>query len=307
MQTFGASPFDEHAIYDFGITPGPSRPAPIPYDDPYADPVPPPTVDKESGELEDSLGEQEPSKDYQRNFIESDQYPARGRASWRPPRGNRGRVRRGRGGRNDRRFSYERQSSHDSLRSQDDGYSDSQGFDRRSSVPLTPTSPLLAQDNGYYNETASPSTSNVGYARSFTHSPVMQQSSYPFSGQNPWGFNAGPPPQDSDISHYESYVQPHINPRFASQFGINMNFVRNQQMFGASSSPMSPFSMPAVQSPFGPSTVSNMFLAGQMRSPNAANVWDSYNQGQTYVNANRASSSSDSYAVKMEEDEPALQ
>ncbi|EGN93097.1 hypothetical protein SERLA73DRAFT_78943 [Serpula lacrymans var. lacrymans S7.3] len=217
---FGSNPYAEHGPYDMDFSvPGPSRPPPIPYDDPYA----------EEFKVEELKYEDDPSPETLRSMIrpvdqapdrshhETQTRPVRGRgrgrgrergrakhSNWesRTPRENPGRTWGGRG-----RDSHRRGSG-----SWNEGQGAPQDFMAQSYQPYDPYAP----------QSISPTSPVVDGATSsqFESSAGMAGADYqsmhvPSSAASPWAF----PPEMYD----QSYVQPHINPRFASAFGMNFN------------------------------------------------------------------------------------
>ncbi|KAI0962183.1 hypothetical protein AcV7_001082 [Taiwanofungus camphoratus] len=237
---YGPNPYDEQSSYndmDFGA--GPSRPAPIPYDDPYSDsygmdpqqpntatsfPLRPPIdrTEMRGDHLSDngSAYDENDRGQARRN----DKGPARGATGKRVDRGRargRGRDRRrnerGRGrARGDGRRSWAGDD-----RAQPNGtYSDE--YDPHTGRSLSPTSLAIARATGQYSDGtvvgpemhhASPPPvhhqDNATEWSYFQH-PVQQSYNFPYDMQN-------------------QYVQPHINPRFASAFGINFGFSQGNQ------------------------------------------------------------------------------
>ncbi|THH27667.1 hypothetical protein EUX98_g6521 [Antrodiella citrinella] len=156
--------YDNHAYNDMDFGAGPSRPPPVPYDDPYSD-------------LSTSQPiKTEPSTD---------------------------------------------------------------GYDPRQQRPMSPTSAAIARATGQYNDGSTysayaqqpPPHQQTGQAQGWGY--VSQQQSYEF---------------DFAYGYPHGYVQPHINPRFANQFGLNLNTnmayeQQPQQQYG--------YGMPAQTSPEG--------------------------------------------------------
>lgn len=174
----GSNPYDAHGPYDddYHIT-RPSRPSPVPYDDPYAD-VPTSDVQVQLTGTNDGPGD------------ESDKggsKMSRGHMSSRGARGS--------GTRNRRLWNSSRR-----------GYRHNTGssrrtFDSDAGQPMLGTSRMAecATGYGYFGEAISP------------HSLVQPPS------------NAWLPPETNNIPDYQQpFIQPHINPRFASVFGLNL-------------------------------------------------------------------------------------
>ncbi|PCH34237.1 NAF1-domain-containing protein [Wolfiporia cocos MD-104 SS10] len=224
---YGANPYDNSGPYnDMDLGAGPSRPAPIPYDDPYsdsygvADPLPStstPTNPRPSnapamsdeGYTSDGGGSAygDRGRGRGRRFA-----PSRGGAGRRDergwgrgrdrPRGNRGR---GRGrGRDDR----------GPLGGPDRGrqpQANLDEYDPRAPRSLSPTSLAIARATGQY-----PDGTAVG--------SDLQQPQLPSHASGSWAYSqyAAQQPYDYAYGYQNQFVQPHINPRFASSFGMNL-------------------------------------------------------------------------------------
>ena len=204
------NPYDEYGPYDMDFTASVTRPPPVPYDDPYSDvygtEAMNPTLDVYQHAVEESprrpmpsgrrrgrgkdrkLGEQHPVQTSPRRVR------GRGRGHWGRGRGH---------------------ISADFV--DDDGYSDqfsspsshsSRTHARISSQQISPTT---ARATGQLSEESVP----IPHTPTRNAWQMQQQVPYPspYSGYHhpvdPQGFPA-------------QYVQPHINPRFASAFGFNI-------------------------------------------------------------------------------------
>jgi len=77
---------------------------------------------------------------------------------------------------------------------------------------LSPTSMAIARATGQFPD-----------GSEFT--PQAQSHSAPTTPTTPWAFD---PSQQFDFGGYPPFVQPHINPRFASAFGMNFDFQQAQ-------------------------------------------------------------------------------
>ncbi|KAJ7170165.1 Gar1/Naf1 RNA binding region-domain-containing protein [Mycena filopes] len=213
------NPYDDHSPYDDNFASGPSRPAPMPYDDPYADeytnmpstapepPLPPPTSHRENS-LHDSEG-----------FAPRGRGRGRGRGGFERSEGRYDRTNegRGRGRGRDRERGKGGRGRGDNDRRRSDGASwegrtaisprGSEPYDsshQRPPRPLSPTSMAIARATGQFAD----------------GSEFMPESrSAPAS---PWA--AFDPSQQFNYGGYPQFVQPHINPRFASAFGMNLDF-----------------------------------------------------------------------------------
>ncbi|KIK49482.1 hypothetical protein CY34DRAFT_69361 [Suillus luteus UH-Slu-Lm8-n1] len=196
---YGANPYDAHGPYDDGYrAAGPSRPAPIPYDDPYADEVKADIVkyeeDSNSPSTEARLFGREPEK------IVGD-HRGRGRGRGRGhDRGGGARDRgRGRGRGRQRSWGESRWSQPNPTAPSMESYNTS------TSIPQSPTS----------NEIERTINQPVG---------IPGYSSQPFSPSPTWNYQPGGfqgHQFGQQQQHQQQSIQPHINPRFASAFGFN--------------------------------------------------------------------------------------
>ncbi|KAF9454202.1 NAF1-domain-containing protein [Macrolepiota fuliginosa MF-IS2] len=199
------SAYDEHGPYDLDYGASSSRPAPKPYDDPYSDAYNTP-------KLKESIG----TSDYQLRIEAEHTRPSASGSSGRgPSRSGDGRGRgrgRGRGkrGTNVMRGSFGRE---DHRVPSDNGLGNEE-YDPR--MPYeSPPSPYLQEQNNYaFNSVASANTNpnaTWGYPNQvFGQSQNQQSYMYPSPSYH------APHVQPS------TFVQPHINPRFASAFGFQM-------------------------------------------------------------------------------------
>ena len=212
--------YDAHGPYDadFDSPAGPSRPPPIPYDDPYGDDYTAPVAEHSSISSASSF----------------DSKPFSGRSSGSGrghDRGHHGRGRsrgrgRERGGQRDRGRGESGYRSSQQHMDTPTSFDDSQ--QSRTTRPLTPTSFAIARATG-----------QVAYNTNTSQHQEQQQQSfspmYPDAlGNGSWGYNhvqsqAQFQPQYGYLQQLQQanmqapLVQPHINPRFASAFGIAIN------------------------------------------------------------------------------------
>lgn len=178
----GSNPYDAHGPYDddYHIT-RPSRPSPVPYDDPYAD-VPASDVRVHATEMNGGL-EGEPNYESGRDGPKA----SRGHIF---SRGTRGSGARNRQLRNTSRRGYRNNS-----------VAPRRTFDSDTDRPFLMTSQMVECATGY---------GQVGDAIA----------PHPFV----------PPPSNAWLSseanrlpnYRQPFIQPHINPRFASVFGLNL-------------------------------------------------------------------------------------
>jgi H/ACA ribonucleoprotein complex non-core subunit NAF1 len=209
----GANPYDEHGPYDTDFTIS-SRPPPISYDDPYSDAYNAEILNSETGRITSS-----PSDDSAQNHELSGKQRSPNRKERRMGRGRgyqqgevrgsrqfggrgrgRGRGRRDRGRRDDGSIGGE-------LSPTRYGMDDSGWTNQPPMVQPMVEQFGLHQTSQYLNEpTFAPpmSVPNDGWsAQQFHHYPMQ-----PFDVDPQW--------------YQHQYVQPHINPRFASAFGMNV-------------------------------------------------------------------------------------
>ncbi|KAJ7293014.1 Gar1/Naf1 RNA binding region-domain-containing protein [Mycena rebaudengoi] len=193
-------PYDDHSPYDDNFGSGPSRPAPIPYDDPYSDeynnvpdsntepPPLPPTLPTPRGRANSCPGS----------------VPGRGRGRGRGDRGEsrgRGRDRGGRGrgrGRGNSERGPGRRHSNDG-----DWAPQASPYDPHHPRPLSPTSLAIARATGQFAD----GSDFTGQSHSAPSTPTAS-----------WAFD---PSHQFNFGYQQPFIQPHINPRFASAFGIN--------------------------------------------------------------------------------------
>ncbi|KAF4573233.1 hypothetical protein EYR36_007743 [Pleurotus pulmonarius] len=188
--------YAEKSPYDIDFTEAPPRPPPMPYDDdPYADdyippPAPSPSTSQPQTSPSRNIGPDEsrfrPQRPSNRGADRRDGRPQRGRGR------GRGRGDAPRRGRGDFGRSHARPGPYNV------------SPDLSSSSPSSPVAPWPTQP--YYEPSISPQ---------FSYPPPP-----PSDPSASWGLQASYNP---NASNFQPYVQPHINPRFASMFGINPN------------------------------------------------------------------------------------
>ena len=195
---------------DFGA--GPSRPAPMPYDDPYSDSYGIPQDNSAPG----SNGSSRPAPDVpensdarppQRSRTETISGPGRfndrGRGRGRGGPRERGGRGRGRGRGRDHYGGVQRQGS----------WSDDRGTEIPR--PLSPTSSAIARVTGQYGD------GSMYAAPQQTMNIAQNGWDYTQSQQPNFNFNFG--------GYQQPFVQPHINPRFASAFAFNFGMYPQQE------------------------------------------------------------------------------
>jgi len=215
------NPYDEHSPYDDNFGSGPSRPAPMPYDDPYSDEY----NNVPSVEVEPSAAAP-PNRANSRDDFDSFAGRPRGRGRGRGvgfdrSEGGRGRGRgreRGKGGRG------RGDNDHNSRRSNDRSWDSRSAITRKEPYdphdlhhhhqpprPLSPTSMAIARATGQFPDGSE-------FSQSGSHSAPSTPTTTPWAFDPSQEFNYGYPP----------FVQPHINPRFAAAFGMNFDFQHPQ-------------------------------------------------------------------------------
>ena len=246
---FSRNAYDEHGPYDidYAAAPGPgpsssraaSRPAPIPYDDPYGDDyTSPDAVDREMV-APSRLAEGGRSGGHERT--------AEGRGRGRD--GPRGRA--GSGGRGRDRDRGGHRDSRDRGRGRGGGrgggggggnrgrppsqYSASEqpsadGYNQQDTRPMSPTSLAIAHATGQssHYDPQPPQGQRQPYQQNYA-------SVYPDNSSGAWGYGQqyqqyGYNMQHQPYQHQQlhgfmpaaPFVQPHINPRFASAFGLGL-------------------------------------------------------------------------------------
>jgi H/ACA ribonucleoprotein complex non-core subunit NAF1 len=224
---YGASPYD-YVYNDMDVEAGPSRPAPKAYDDPYSDSYGLP----DSSVLSGSKSGAEPNADSPNGFA-PDRSHDRGRGRGKAPtrdgtmrdRGRgRGRDRprdrgRGRGQGRGRGTNVSKEYWGSDVQHQ--GINALSGSDSRPARPLSPTSAAIARATGQYHNGAGFQT---------------QQSSIDSSPAGPadhgWGYQQYPSHADYSSGYQQPMVQPHINPRFASRFGLGIAYGQSVHFAG---------------------------------------------------------------------------
>ncbi|GJE89576.1 Gar1 and Med15 domain-containing protein [Phanerochaete sordida] len=214
---YGASPYD-NPYDDMDLGAGPSRPPPLKYDDPYSDSygLPDPPVATSSADIR-------PEPDT--HSVQQERAPGRGRGRGKPAgRESFGRERgRGRGRDRPRERGRGRGRGRGGGGGGGDTWGGHQGMNpsadhtARIPRPLSPTSAAIARATGQPAE-------NGAYAGA-------QQGSNGASGpvDNGWGYQQYPSQMDYGYGYQQSFVQPHINPRFASQFGMSLAYANQMQ------------------------------------------------------------------------------
>ncbi|KAG1754933.1 Gar1/Naf1 RNA binding region-domain-containing protein [Suillus paluster] len=234
---YGANPYDAHGPYDDGYrVAGPSRPAPIPYDDPYADEVKVDVVKYEEDMNGPSTETRPSGRESERSFGDS-----RGRGRGRGRGHDRGGGARDRGrGRGRGRPDRGRRSWGEPPRwSQQSPTAPS--VEPYNSSTLSPTSDASIQPVGI-----------PGYSPSQSFSPS------PTWGYQPGGF------QGHSFGQQQQSVQPHINPRFATAFGFNAHAHGPPAWFGSQEAQFNSYQVPHPSQPW-----TNQWLVHGQESENA--------------------------------------
>ncbi|TFK41856.1 Gar1/Naf1 RNA binding region-domain-containing protein [Crucibulum laeve] len=224
--------YDERGPYDYdiGAAPGPSRPAPIPYDDPYANDYSNPEAAKRVDADRTQLSR-----------LPSNSGFGGGRGSARGyDRGegrNRGRGRgRGRGqdrGRGSHGASGGGRGSHHGNDIGGTSWSNNptalvETYDPTLSRPLSPTSLAIARATGQMPQSANPTSPQQQQqfpvdtnAWRYNDMPVQTSTQYGFGSQS----------YQQPFMQQMPFVQPHINPRFASAFGMGFGGSMQTQQY----------------------------------------------------------------------------
>ncbi|EKM61596.1 uncharacterized protein PHACADRAFT_248285 [Phanerochaete carnosa HHB-10118-sp] len=216
-ELYGASPYD-NPYDDMDLGAGPSRPPPLKYDDPYSDsyglPDPPLATSSADTRSESDLPRTHQDrtaghgrgrgKAASRESFGRDRGRGRGRGRDRPRDRGRGRGR-GRGG-----GAASSWGGHQ-------GTSSSEEYSARISRPLSPTSAAIARATGQHAEGGVHAEARQGMG--VTSAPV----------DNGWGYQQYPGQMDYSYGYQQPFVQPHINPRFASQFGMDFSYAAQAQ------------------------------------------------------------------------------
>ena len=222
--------YDAHGPYDMdfdsGPAAGPSRPSPIPYDDPYGEEYTAPVAEPSNiGSAIDStsLFDSRPSfgrgsgggRGYDRG-----EHQGKRRGQGKDRRGQRDRGKSGRGG-----GGYRSSHQHSDRKDARSEFDDSRSSTTRS---LSPTSLAIARATGQapHQQSFSPMYAEArGTGSSWGYDYMQPQAQYQYGYmQQPY--------QPQQVHMQGPLVQPHINPRFASAFGIAINAMQqfNQNM-----------------------------------------------------------------------------
>lgn len=217
---YGTNPYDDaYNCMDYGDSP--SRPPPVPYDDPYSDSYGLPEASTSSVPGADDTNNMIQNKAERREQGERtrghrrdgsrDSGRGRGRGSDRR-RGGRGRGR-GRGS-----GAHFNSAGHSSTISQ----APTEEYDPGIARPMSPTSMAIARATGQYSD------GTVFSADQQTQGPPSHAPPAAADGYWPQ-YPAYPDPYNFNFPYSPVYVQPHINPRFASRFGMNFDYSQQQQ------------------------------------------------------------------------------
>ena len=212
---FSRNPYDEHGPYDVGFSAGPSRPPPIPYDDPYTDNYSPPTSQLSTAHpIGDGFGRDDGQHKDEKDFSHRS-------SSRRREHMGRGRGRgRGRERPDHERKNYDRgektgRSFYGGSTRGGNSWQHRPSYEPRSlsptSLTTTPTTGLLPDGSSYAPQLAFPPERQWAYPASN------------FVPGQPFSFGA-------TDGYPQSQVQPHINPRFAAAFAMSMGIPQPQLM-----------------------------------------------------------------------------
>lgn len=258
LQGLGWNAYDAHGPYDVDYSrAGPSsRPVPIPYDDPYAEEYAPESLiatGSSSAPLahDDSVVSSRPN-----NYESERRGTGRGRGGARSRGQDRGRGNgRDRGNRNGARGRGNGQA-YDSMESRSRGRGRGHTYSADSRHPQLP-SPTDSQypnpNMGISQQQRPPSPTSIAIARAtgqysdgtmFTSAPHQNAAPVP-APQQQWQYAQASPPFTFGQQSYlpQPFVQPHINPRFASALGFSPwgqpSYTTPSQPYIANSYPMS--------------------------------------------------------------------
>ncbi|KAI0059489.1 NAF1-domain-containing protein [Artomyces pyxidatus] len=221
---YGTNPYEAHGVYDVNPGAGPSRPPPVPYDDPYSDEY---NMGEASMQIEIPGPSSTPAASSEswspHSPTTSDSGRGRGRGRGRGNmRGSRdndgGRGRRQERGRG-RGRGRDRGRGHAGTGGQRYPPSGTDEYGSHTARSLSPTSQAIANATGHVPSEAG-----------FSMPSVSPDSAVGYGGQ--WAFGQG---QGQFAPHFgggmpsQQFVQPHINPRFASAFGFDMGYMQPQQ------------------------------------------------------------------------------
>ncbi|KAG5342042.1 hypothetical protein C0989_005722 [Termitomyces sp. Mn162] len=221
---FSQNPYDEHGPYDIGFSAGPSRPPPIPYDDPYSDEYTSSAMLSFTPESQTNRDDSDRREKQRGTSVSSrgrrgrDRNPGDGGGRSR----GRGRGRGDRGGirglaRTDNHLTKNWTSGLSQLQIITSDHSHTQ--QPRS---LSPTSFAIARATGQLPDASSTYTQN--------HLDPSQQPSNPLGA---WGYPNAFQPNSmfpfGTAGFSPGFIQPHINPRFANTFGMNVGTVAHSQ------------------------------------------------------------------------------
>lgn len=215
----GQSAYSEHGPYDIGYSePGPSRPRPSAYDDPYANPY---DADVPTGEPEPQQPAPPPPQ-RQNDMTEQRQFDhhrpqhtrgrGRGRGRGHQPHRGRGGMHRPDQGRSPSYGAQQQQQQQHHQQpwpQQGRGYSEGghHEYNPQTSLPVPPASSLSGQ-NVYGGQNVQP--------------PGMgMDGGWGYPSGMPMNFNFNPAAFQQQGMGMRPFVQPHINPRFAPAFGFN--------------------------------------------------------------------------------------
>ncbi|KAI0828857.1 Gar1/Naf1 RNA binding region-domain-containing protein [Trametes gibbosa] len=207
---YGGGTYEQSLSYndmDFGA--GPSRPAPIPYDDPYSDSY---GAAQQPKSQDSPVSPSSPSRSTVPEGSRPERTSQRGRGRGGVRREDSGRGR-GRGRRQIDRGRGRGRGRGGDFGPPSDGWSGRQAppsteYNPRVPRPPSPASIAIARATGHFTDGPPGDTSDV-YAQM-----QMQQA-------GGWGYHQVPMQgYDFSLGYQYPQVQPHINPRFASNFGM---------------------------------------------------------------------------------------
>ncbi|KZT30776.1 NAF1-domain-containing protein [Neolentinus lepideus HHB14362 ss-1] len=223
--SYGSNPYDEYSPYNVDSSSSQARVAPLPYDDPYSDTYDMNMVPSQSQSVAAKKEEEgtfgiPPSSSHS-------QQGSRGRGRGRGQNTKFGREinGRGRGSRRDKpnrgrgrgRQSGPQDGARDLQHHQSYAPQGDQEYNPRMPRSASPASLAIARATGQYANGTSSAPQNAYSSNASNNYWSYQQQASSYQGNN------------AAYGYQQSFVQPHINPRFASAYGYQFNGVQPDQ------------------------------------------------------------------------------
>lgn len=202
----GNNPYDEHGVYDMNYGAGPSRPPPIPYDDPYSDSfssVPAGDGNAAFNNIRNDTDRRDPIRPLPMNLDATGMSVHASGRNLDPGLRYHNTRGRGRGGSRNRQSDRGRRGR---------GRGTSQHPQRQQTFP---------QQNGSHDYPGLTHPSGLVHPYPYSH-----QRGY--GGGEEWNYSTPPVPPQPPVFGFGPQnaftgVQPHINPKFANQLGFNFS------------------------------------------------------------------------------------